>query len=78
MHVDFLICFECQQAKIRYWEIREDREISEREETVPIGTAGRATLNQLLDSRKIERDIPNKVPNQIPVPMAPSGRNATS
>lgn len=68
MHLDMLICFECQQAKIRHLVIRENQEVSEREETVPIGTAGQDVLNRLLDSRKIERDVSKKEPNQSSQP----------
>lgn len=63
MHIDMLICFECQQAKIRRLVMRDNQEVSEREETVPIGPAGQDILNRILDSRKIERDVPKKEPN---------------
>jgi hypothetical protein len=75
-HVDLLICFECLQARVRYVG---KKEMSEREEIVPIGIAGRDILNQMFDCWKIERDIPKNEPNQSPEPNggAPSHRGSS-
>jgi hypothetical protein len=61
VHVDLLISYECQQAKVRYLRPLADGEIVAEEKTIFIGLGGREALNRLLDAQKIERDIPKQM-----------------
>ncbi len=53
-HIDLLICFECEKREARYLDVNGDQ----RSEMIGIGLAGRDALNQMLDSKQIQRDVP--------------------
>lgn len=52
--IDLLLCFECNQGHAFYREAGVEKKVS-----FSVGDNGRTTLNELLDTRKIRRNIPS-------------------